>query len=356
LSLRITTASELAAFSDVWPSLGRPGEGVCFVFQTQEIIARWRATIGAARKAQPVFVRVDNERVEPLMLFALAIERRRAARVLTWLDGGVSDYNTPVIFPAARTSLDAPALWRMLVASLPPFDAAMLDKMTGGGNPLIEIAGAPSAPSGYCIPLSGDWSDFTSERLHRPKDSRRKMRRLAEFGEVRFTIARTQADLDRLLPALIRHKARRYVELRSEDGFERPGYLDYVTLLTRDFGAGGCVQLSALEVGGEILAVHWGLIWRKRFYCLILAHAEHALAQYSPGRLLVEQLIQWSYANNIEVFDLGYGDAAWKRRLGAERMDLFHAALPVNPIGWAYLEARKLRDGLLSAKIAERSA
>jgi CelD/BcsL family acetyltransferase involved in cellulose biosynthesis len=344
LSFRITTASDPAAFGSLWPSLSAPGDGDCHIFQTQEIIAHWRATIGAARKAQPVFLRVDNENGAPLLLLALAIERRRGARVLTWIDGGVSDYNTPILFPASRGGVDANTLWRKLLTALPPFDAALLDKMPGATNPMAALAGAPSAPSGYCISLSGTWSDYAAQRLHRPKDSRRKMRRLAEAGATRVTIARDQADVDRLFPVLIAHKTRRYLELNGEDGFDRPGYRDYIVRLTNDFAVGGCVQLSALEVDKEVLAVHWGLIWKKRFYCLILAYADHALAQYSPARLLVEQLVAWCFEQGIETFDLGHGDAPWKRLFAPERLQLFHAALATNPLGWAYLEARKLRD------------
>jgi len=108
-----------------------------------------------------------------------------------------------------------------------------------------------------------------------------------------------------------------------------------------------------------VLAVHWGLAARDRFYCLMLAFADHPLARYSPGRLLVEHLIRWSCEQGLRTFDLGYGDAPWKALIGAERLPLFHACFPVTPFGWTYLEARKLRDVLKNpplGRIPEKAA
>lgn len=350
-SLHIQVARTLKAFIDVWPSLDRPGRGAHTIFQTSDLIALWRDTIGAARRTQPLFVRIDNA-AGLLMLLALGLEQRRGARVLTFLDGGVNDYNAPILFPAAARldAAAAPAIWRALTSALPPFDAAILEKMPahvdGAVNPLFAMSSGASAPSGHVVALHGGWHDFVARRLHRPKDSMRKRRRLAEAGLVRFHIAQTQADVDRIFPVLVKQKTRRYLELNGVDGFERPGYRRYFSELTARLFPRGVVHLSALEVDGEILAAHWGLIANDRFYCLMLGHADHPLARFSPGRLLVENLVAWSYAKGLKSFDLGVGDAEWKHFFGPSQLPLAHASIAGDALGWAYLEARKLRDRL----------
>lgn len=349
--LHIQVRPTIEPFADLWPTLGSRRGGAHYIWQTSDVIALWSATIGTARRTSPVFMRVDW-RGAPAMLLALGIEQRRGARVLTFLDGGVSDYNAPVIFPAAQAiGLSAAALWRAIAEAAPPHDAAILEKMPahvdGVANPLFALAEtSAAAPSGHVIPLGGGWDAFVAQRLHRPKDSRRKRRRLAEAGEVRFRIAESQADIDRIFPVLIKQKTRRYLELNGADGFERPGYRRYFNEVTTQLFTRGAVHLSALEVGGEILAAHWGLIEGDRFYCLMLAHAEHDLARFSPGRLLVEELVAWSCAQGLKVFDLGVGDAEWKRLFQPTRLPLSHVATPANALGWTYLEARKLRDRL----------
>ena len=351
MTLRVTVAASPFDFGDLWPKIDRPGSARVHIFQTAELLQLWCATIGKARGVAPLFLRVDGASGEPIMLVSMGLERRAAGvRVLTYLDGGVSDYNAPILLTDEPVTSSPGALWRALTEALPTFDVAMLEKMPhqvlGAGNPLSNLAAEAQPPSAHVVPLQGDWPAFVRTRLHRPKDSRRKMSRLAEHGEVRFVIAETQSDVERLFPVLIAQKTRRYLDLNSEDGFDRPGYRDYYRTVTTELFPRGVVHLSALEVGGEILATHWGLTFNQRFYALMLAFAEHPLSRYSPGRLLVERLVEWSFARGLSAFDLGVGDMAWKQHFSPERVPLRHLAFAANPVGWTYLEARKLRDGL----------
>ncbi|HVZ98870.1 MAG TPA: GNAT family N-acetyltransferase [Caulobacterales bacterium] len=324
------------------------------VFQARDYLEEWSGTMGRARGAKLCFVRVaDNE--EPLMLIPLALERRRGVRIVCFPDGGVADYNAPVLFPraAALRLADMSAIWRRISGALPPFDAALLEKLPGAvdgaPNPFRLLAQEAYEESAHAVELSGDWPSFVATRLHRPKDSRRKRRRLAELGSLRFLVAANADDRERLLEALIRQKTRRYLQTRGIDGFNRPGYRTYFHALTRRFGETGEVHISGLELNGEPIAVHWGLVTADRFYCLMLAHAEGVWAQYSPGRILVEDLIAWCYAQGLSVFDLGVGDAPWKQRLGETRTPLWRAHLAHSFAGKAYIEAARLKRALRAA-------
>src|SRR5690606_33137889 len=123
----------------------------------------------------------------------------------------------------------------------------------GVANPLCALAGEATPPSGHFVPIDDGWETFVRERLHRPKDSRRKLRRLAEAGPVRFVIAESPAERERLFAALLTHKKRRYLELNGADGFDRPGYRSYFRAATERFHPTGLVHISALEVAGEVL-------------------------------------------------------------------------------------------------------
>jgi CelD/BcsL family acetyltransferase involved in cellulose biosynthesis len=346
VSLRVAVSPSIEPFADLWPTLSQPGHGAHYVFQTCDMIELWRGSIGVARKVQPLFVRIDDAGA-PLALLALGFERRSGTRVLTFLDGGVADYNAPILF-SSHCAHPATDIWRAVFAELPGFDAAVLDKMPssvcGVRNPLASLPGSGSPPSGHEVILSGGWDEYAADRLHRPKDSRRKRRRLSEAGEIRFVIASDSEEAELIYTTLIRQKARRYLELNGADGFDRPGYRAYFRRVTDALFATGAVHLSALQVGDDLLATHWGLVSNGRFYCLMLAYADHPLARFSPARLLVEELVAWCFANRIQVFDLGYGDTAWKAQFAPHRLELFHAALPQTALGWTYLETRKLRD------------
>jgi len=345
----VRVCSRLNEFAAVWPTLAAPRPSA-HVFQTREFLEIWLKTIGAARKVKPCFVSITDDAGLHL-LAPLGIEVRRGARVLTFLDGGVSDYNAPIVLSAPNGCPPAQTLWQDIFAAVGPIDAAVFEKMPyivgGAANPLCGSTAKATPPSAYTLPLMGDWTSYEGTRLHRAKDSRRKRRRLAEAGPVRFVIAETKAEVGRLYTAFIQQKARRYIEKNGVDGFDRPGYRRYFEMMTERLHPAH-VHLSALEVNGELLATHWGLTYGKRFYCLMLAFADSPLAQYSPARLLVEDLIAWCYARGFETFDFGVGDTPWKTLLGAEVAPLSHSVLPLTPYGWAYDNAARLKRRVLT--------
>lgn len=346
---QVETADAIAAFGDLWPSAqARRADIRAYVFQTREVRNVWVETIGRARKAMPIFVRVTADGA-PVLLLALALERRHGARVLTFQDGGVSDYNAPVLFRRGfgLDQAQAPALWEQILARIGWVDAVAMEKIPadicGTPNPLARLAPLVGA-SGYCVQLEGDFRKFEQRLLHRPKDSRRKRRRLAEHGDLAFVVAETADDRARLLALMMRQKSRRYLERDGVDGFDRPGYRAYFSLMTERHAE--LVHLSALEVAGRPLATHWGLVTPDRFYCLMLGFEDDPLAQYSPGRLLVEDLIRSAYARGLATFDLGCGDAPWKSLVGANPAPLFRARSARSPLGWAYLNAAQMRRDL----------
>jgi CelD/BcsL family acetyltransferase involved in cellulose biosynthesis len=163
-------------------------------------------------------------------------------------------------------------------------------------------------------------------------------------------IADAEGERERLFAAFMRQKARRYIEKNGADGFDRPGYRAYFTQMTEQLHPRGHVHLSGLEIGGEIVATHWGVIHNERFYSLMLAYEDCPAARYSVAHLLVEDLIQWSFAHGLKTFDLGFGHADWKLKFGARRRALMRHEEAITPLGWAYLNARRLRDRLAASQ------
>src|SRR5450759_3425056 len=99
---RIRGTNDLRDLAGLWPRTDDVGPARCYAFQCADILEVWHDTIGAARRTQALFVAIVDAEDRPLMLLPLGIERRHGLRALTFLDGGVSDYNAPIVFPVAR--------------------------------------------------------------------------------------------------------------------------------------------------------------------------------------------------------------------------------------------------------------
>jgi CelD/BcsL family acetyltransferase involved in cellulose biosynthesis len=344
---------DMAGFSGLWPPLGQldeAGGARSFAFQRRDHLDIWLETIGTGLKVLPKFVSVSRKNGEPIMLLPLGIEKRHGLRVLKFLDGGVADYNAPVIYPGAAKLLpqEVRALWAAICKAIKTFDFALLEKMPEYvgelKNPLYHLAQERWHISGHYLRLR---DAGTGLLLRKPnfKESRRKRRRLSEKGEVSFRIATGEAEIQDVFGTFVRQKSRRYMETLGMPGFDVPGQKDYYLKLAQRLPDRG-VQLAYLCVGDEIVATAWNLIAGRRLYYMMAGYEDGGWRRHSPGWLLLEELVGWSSQHGIEIFDFGIGDESYKLKWQETEFPLWSAVFPRTILGWSYCAAVKGCIGL----------
>jgi len=348
LSVRICMSSDLAEFFEQWPMGIHTSEGRSYVFQSKENLTVWSKTMGVARNTECCFVAVLDLNDKPLLLLPLGIEHRLNLRILCFLDGGVADYNAPVVFPPADQWDEATVrvIWKGIHSLLPSYDLAILEKIPreicGLSNPIGNLAKRPWLESGHYATLRGTWDEFAAQRIPFVSDSRRNRRKLAERGVVKFSVATTIEDQERFFSAMMRQKRRRYLETRGIDGFTRPGFSSYYAEMTNRYASQGFVHLSALTVNDVIVATHWGLVAGARFYYLLPTYEAGEWSRFSPGRLLLENLLEWSFLNGIRIFDFGMGDEQYKTLYCDKKLQLYEIIIPVTLRGRIFSLVRYL--------------
>jgi CelD/BcsL family acetyltransferase involved in cellulose biosynthesis len=120
------------------------------------------------------------------------------------------------------------------------------------------------------------------------------------------------------------------------------------------FLASGRVHISALLVGDQIVAAHWGLVCRDRFYYLMPSYEGGEWMKFSPGRLLMEELIEWCFSQGIAEFDLGVGDEPYKAKLVDTVVPLSRVRIPMTYRGRLYLSLLASRSAI-QAKRQDRA-
>ncbi len=354
----VTVSNDLAAFADLWPVLDQPGPHRAYAFQARDVLEVWLETIGAARGTLPLFVCVAHPDGTPVMLLPLGLERHCGLRFLGFLDGGVSDYNAPVMFPGSGDieAADIGVLWANILAKLPACDVVILEKMPADvgefKNSLQALAPVLESCSGHLIhldpPIQGEKAAPKSTRF---SDAARKRRKLAVLGEIRFVVSQTKPEIARAFEAMVRQKTRRYIDTRGVDGFERPGYRAYYRKMTERFSASGQVKVTALFSGETPIATGWGIMTRDRFYDLMPAFEAGEWARYSPGMLHLESLIAWAHLQGITTYDLGIGDELYKFRVANGRLPLFSGQYAMSAKGRAFLLLLVLRRKLAGGPV-----
>jgi CelD/BcsL family acetyltransferase involved in cellulose biosynthesis len=340
LSGRLCVSRDLKDFKHTWPRSDNMHGARGYIFQCADILEVWLDTIGRARQTEPFFVLIKNEHNEPWLALALGIERRSGVRVLTFLDGGVSDYNAPLLLSARKptSSLRLDDLVHELRGVMSSFDAALFEKMPTKildcQNPLVHPQLGASPESGHVMTLTGTWEEYRSKRAGKRQRKRKSM--LEKAGRAVFTIAEDRSTRQRILAAMMRQKSRRYIETRGWDGFDRPGYRRYFPQMTERLSS--TIHVSALELDGRIIATNWGMLLGQRFY-ILMPSFDKEYQELSPGRLLTEYLIEWSYRNGLNALDFGVGDQIYKLKYCDTIVPLVRTIIPVNPVGATFRSA-----------------
>ncbi|MFT3953077.1 MAG: GNAT family N-acetyltransferase [Piscinibacter sp.] len=146
---------------------------------------------------------------------------------------------------------------------------------------------------------------------------RKKERALAEHGAVTFRRARDAADVERFADLFLAWKAARFRELGIANVFEAPGTRAFmIEAATTGLAEGRpVIELSALMVGEEPVALFGGTVAGGRFSGMFNAMTSGPLTRESPGELLLHHLIRDCCARGLAVFDLGAGEAQYKSNL-----------------------------------------
>ncbi len=95
--------------------------------------------------------------------------------------------------------------------------------------------------------------------------------------------------------------------------FNDPVQQQYYRRLTKDIGPTGWLRFSRLMWNGRPIAYHYGLCYEGR-YLFGIPSFDIALAEHSPGEVLLRQLIMAAIEEGAQTFDFGIGDEAYKYR------------------------------------------
>jgi CelD/BcsL family acetyltransferase involved in cellulose biosynthesis len=334
---RICLSNDLRDFDDLWPRSGRLGAARCYAFQCADILELQCDTFAAARGLELFFVAILGHDGEPLALIPLSIAGGQRLRVLKFLDGGLSDYNAPVVFPPVVNwdLTTVYAIWAGLRKLLPAFDVAVFDRMPDFvgdlPNPLSRLSTSESPESGHAMTLSGTWRDFAA-KLPRGR-TLRYTRRLSELGTLTFEAAETVEQYDVFVEALIRQKRQRDLEIHGLASLDRPGYCAYLRRARGFIYPSGPVCLQALKINDTIIAAIFGYVVGRRFIPEIRSF-DGEWRGYSPGRIAINNAVEWCFSKGLDVFDFGIGDEAYKDEYCDLRLVLRKAVIPTTALGW----------------------
>lgn len=186
------------------------------------------------------------------------------------------------------------------------FTSVPLWQLTGGAAPYVPHASP-------VIRLERGAEEYLGQRRRKHHaGTARSLRKLQrEVGDVSFAaeIADPSA-----LRTLMGWKSEQYRALETLDRFAVRWVVELVTALHRVGAPHFSGILSGIRVEGELIAAHFGMRSATTLHYWFPAYSP-AYRSYSPGMILLMEMIRASEALRIARIDLGPGDEPYKRHL-----------------------------------------
>lgn len=187
------------------------------------------------------------------------------------------------------------------------------------------------------------WSSLKERSQRFWSDTERCARRLNELpGGYQFHWQSPNPQRD--LEILIRLKLDQYARTDKHGAaLFQVSCQEFLKSLVSKTTAGFSAPLSVLYWGDQLIAAHLGLLGAGRLHYWFPVY-EPAYAKYSPGKVLLSEIMRRSKQLGLDVIDFGEGHADYKEAAATETHDLAKTvvasgvlgALSMLPLRWAW--------------------
>lgn len=345
LPIEIAIYHQLHAVEPEWRRFEHDAD--CTAFQAFDWLAAWCRYVGPFEGVQPIVV--VGRRADGTTLFILPLEvTPGAVRRLTWLGSDLCDYNGPLLakdFSSQVLPEQFLALWRditriLMSDPLTRYDLVSFTKLPervgAQANPFLALPTDLNPSNAYVTDLFGTWEEFYGEKRSsatRRRD-RTKLKKLGEYGEVRFVTPQSQDEIVRTIGMLMEQKSRSFAHMGVANIFNRPGWSEFFTVLASGQAGRNLVHVSRLDVGATWSAINLGLVFRDTYYHVLASHDDGEASRLGPGVAHLRELLRYSIEHGLKHFDFTIGDERYKREWSDRTLQLYDHVAAVTIRGW----------------------
>lgn len=360
---RVEVLTQFGKAEALWREMVQQG-AVCSRYQHYSWMSHWWQHVGSLGQASPHLAVLRDETGRPALLLPLVRKRLGPIHAGFFMGGKHTNFNLPVWRPdlLKEPAAGLDELLEGLRRNGHKIDVLVLLNQPAAwqdaANPMLLWPHMEAASRAYSGGLMDDFEQLLKERMGAGsrKKLRQKERQLAALAPVSYLRARTSAEIDRVLEAFFRQKSERMRELGLSNAFDAPGVKEFTAAAARDIDpATGepVIELYAALAGGTIIATFGGIATQGRLSGMFNSIAGAEFRDYSPGDLLLANVIRMACERGFRKFDLGIGDAAYKQVYCKDAETLYDSVVPITAAG--HLAAPFWRAGLALKSRIKRS-
>lgn len=338
---RVDVVRSMAAAEATWRAMDS-ADVLATPYQRFELLDTWQTHVGTHEGAAPFIVVAYDEASRPLLLLPLATMRENGSTVARFMGGKHATFNMGLWrrdFAETATKADLDALFTALrTASDGPDLLAFTQQpqqWRGVANPLALFAGQPSTnpcPLLTMTPGSKPEQRISASTRRRLRNKERKLQSVPGY---RYAIATTDDDVNRMLDAFFVIKPQRMALAKLPDVFSDPATRAFVreACLARLPDGRRVIELHALECDDELISIFSCVADGERFSTMFNTYTISDNARYSPGLILLRDMIDHYADLGYTSVDFGIGSDEYKRTFCKDDEPVFDSFIPLTARG-----------------------
>ena len=333
----VDIVGDMRATETVWRGLEQSNQ-FSTPYQRFDFLAAWQRQVGEREGIRPFIVIAYDKDRQPLLLLPLGVKRETGARVARFLGGKHATFNMALWrkdFAASATAADLDALIAAIGAHAQADVLALTQqpqRWVDLPNPFALLPHQPSAndcPLLTMEPGAPPVSRVSKSFRSRLKGKERKLQSLPGYG---YRLATTDADIKRLLDWFFTIKPQRMAAQQLPNVFADPGIEDFIrdACMTKLAGGGHAIDIHALECDEEVIAIFAGVADNARFSMMFNTYTLSGNSKYSPGLILMRDIIDHYAERGVTALDLGIGSDDYKRLFCKDDEPIFDSFVPLS--------------------------
>ena len=333
--------TDLAVAEPIWRSLETP-EAFTTPYQRFDLQSAYQRHVGTLEGMTPFVIVAYDVNREPLMVLPLGMRHDNGVRVAQAFGGKHCTFNMPLWnrdFALSATRADLDALMAGIKVHPVKADVLALARQPANwmdiNNPMALLphqASINDCPLLIMTPGAPPADRLSNSFRRRLKGKERKLQ--AQPGYSSF-IAKDDAEVKRVLDAFFTYKPLRMAEQKLPDVFAEDGIEAFIRdACSAKLDSGDrAIALHALECDDEVIAMFAGVADGYRFSMMFNTYTLSANAKFSPGLILMRDIIDHYAEQGYTTLDLGIGSDDYKRLFCKNDQLTFDSFLPLTTRG-----------------------
>ena len=285
---------------------------------------------------------------EIVMIIPLNIDYSYGVKKLCWSGFPFSDYNAPLIKKDYDIKQESfLIIWEKIINCNKDFDCICFDnlpeKISNLYNPFFKFLKKKINNYSYGI----EFNEIFKIKKKELANIKYQTNRLKNLGKLDFKTAMTNEDSSKILNFIISNKSKQYDRTNAWNLFNLIIHRELFESSNSNMNEN--IDLSYLVLDDHIIAAQYGYKYNKRYYYLFPTY-KYEYRKFSPGKILLQKMIEKRKLESFNFFDLTIGSEDYKEKFSNYKMASALFLQSKNLRGLIYISLLKIKY-LIKSKI-----